>query len=139
MKDSIRTTGNTATISLNPKAYPLDVIYSAAYVFLDRAYIILDGDPATEVLVRITPKQKGDPEAMAREFGNELINYADYHERARRTRAVREMILQRALLTNDPGAIDAEFSKILDEIETEPLDSSPPAHPQNGGTHAHTP
>ena len=29
--------------NINPKVYVLETVYSAAYVFLDRAYILLDG------------------------------------------------------------------------------------------------
>jgi hypothetical protein len=40
-------------LKINPKIYNLRVIYSCAYVFLDRAYIFLEGDPKKEILVRI--------------------------------------------------------------------------------------
>jgi His-Xaa-Ser system protein HxsD len=62
----------TQEISLNPKIYPLEALYSAAYVFLDRAYIRFEGDPDKEIKVLIKPK--GDEEKIADEFMNELIN-----------------------------------------------------------------
>ena len=110
---------NSAIISVNPKIYPLAVIYSASYVFLDRAYILLDGSPEKEILVKLKPKEGNDPEKLADEFFNELINYADYSVRAEQTKKIRETILQRALITNDPSILDSgeEFEDILDESE----------------------
>ncbi len=115
-------------LSINPKIYQLEVIYSAAYIFLDKAYILLEGDPKTEVIVRIKPKNKEhDKEQMGLEFFNELINYADYRQRSEDTKNIREALLQRALLTNDSNIpiestknkeeTDAEFEKILKELD----------------------
>jgi len=95
---------NCVLVSINPKIYPLDVIYSAAYVFLDRAYIFIDGDPEEEVVIELRPKDaKANLEALGREFDNELLNYAAYKVHAEKNATIRQMIIQRALLTNDPG------------------------------------
>ena len=88
---------------LNPKVYPLDVIYSAAYVFLDRAYILLCGDPKKRVVVDLKPKNNYDLKKLGREFNNELLNYAFYKKQSEKTKNIRESIIQRALLTNDPS------------------------------------
>ena len=45
---------------LNSKIYPLDVIFSAAYVLTDKSYIIVDGDPKKELIIKIRPKLKLD-------------------------------------------------------------------------------
>jgi len=93
---------NLVLVSVNPKIYPLDVIYSASYVFLDKCYILLDGKPEKEVLVELRPKnQKQDLEKLSREFCNELLNYATYKARAGKTKKIRETILKKVLLTND--------------------------------------
>ena len=42
---------------MNPKIYPIDVVYAAAYVMIDRAFIILDGDPKEEIKVEIRKKK----------------------------------------------------------------------------------
>jgi len=90
-------------ITVNPKIYPLDVIYAASYVFLDRAYIRLDGDPKKEIKITITPK-KG--QSLKKEFENELINYGDYSNRAKATKGIREALMQKALLVNDSVSDD---------------------------------
>ena len=88
-------------ISVNPEIYPLAVIYSAAYVFTEKAYIILDGNPHEEVLVQIKAKNKKDnPKTLADEFGNELLNYAVYKSQSEKNKEIRKAILQRVLLTN---------------------------------------
>jgi His-Xaa-Ser system protein HxsD len=95
--------GSSTIITVNPKLYPLEAVYSAAYVFMDRAYIVLDGDPEKEIIIKMTPKSgefKGD---IKGEFNNELLNYADYLARAKETRKIRELILQRLIITNDPA------------------------------------
>ncbi len=126
----MRIEDGVVVLSVNPWLYPIEVVYSAAYVFLDKAYIRLEGDPKSEIIVRIKPKKDTDLDKMGGEFLNELINYADYRERAKETKAIREALLQRALITNDPGIIssqasaedDAEFEKLLKELEDEDED-----------------
>ena len=95
---------------INPELYPLDVIYSAAYVFLDRAYVRFDGDPKKEVLVKLKPKQQLDLENLGGEFGNELVNYAFYKIQGEKTKKIRNMIIERALITNDQELlIDGDY------------------------------
>lgn len=92
-------------ITINPRIYPLDVVYSAAYVFLDRAYIVIDGDPKKEVVVELRLKeQDNNPynlEKMGNDFNNELLSYAFYKKQAEKNAPVRQAIMQRALLTSE--------------------------------------
>ncbi len=109
---------DSVLLSVNPKIYPLEAVYSAAYVFLDKVYLLLDGDPESEVIVELKPKNKPknkeELEALGREFNNELINYSDYQKRSEKTARIRELIMQRALLTNaqlsDEQGSDADES-----------------------------
>lgn len=91
---------NFVIISINPKLYPLEVIYSAAYIFIDKAYVMIDGDPREEILVQLRPKASMDIEVLGREFNNELLNYMVYMHRTIRSQGIREAIVQRALATN---------------------------------------
>lgn len=93
--------GEYLIVSINPKIYPLEVIYSAAYVFLDRAYLLIDGNPEEEVFVQMKPKnRKEDLEKLGNEFNNELVNYSVYVVQAVRNQPLRKAIIERALLTN---------------------------------------
>ncbi len=88
------------TIRLNKNIYSLEVIFSAAYVFLEKAYIKLD-EENENIVVNISQKQGQDMQNIEKEFLNELINYSDYKKRAERSRNIREIIIQRAILTNE--------------------------------------
>jgi len=93
-----------AIVSINPKVFPLEVVYAACYVLLDKAYFILDGNPEKEIKVIIRAKnpkiKKGELEKIALQLHDELINYATYAVQAARNQAVREAIIKRALATN---------------------------------------
>lgn len=91
---------NFVIVSVNPKLYSLEVIYSAAYIFIDRAFVMIDGDPREEVLVQLRPKSNTEIETLGREFNNELINYSVYLYRTLRSQNIREDIVKRALATN---------------------------------------
>ncbi|MBR9676987.1 hypothetical protein GOV04_02505 [Candidatus Woesearchaeota archaeon] len=122
MDKKLEVRDGSVVLKVNPEFYPLDIIYSAAYVFLDKAYVLLDGDLKKEILVKLQPKQKQDLEKLGGEFLNELINYADYKHRAAQTKTIREYLLQRALFTNDPSIIpdddeEVDYNEILNELE----------------------
>lgn len=105
-----------ALVRLNPKLYPLDVIYSASYSFLERAYIILDGDAEKEVVVRIRPKSEGDGlEEVSRAFNDELLKYASYKVFSEANSDIRRKIVERALLTNC-GCEEAEDDYLEDPL-----------------------
>jgi hypothetical protein len=42
--ETLDAAASTLTLSLDTSLYPRDVLYAAAYVFLDRAYVLLDRD-----------------------------------------------------------------------------------------------
>lgn len=118
MEKNIKIEGDSVVLVVNPKLYDLETVYSASYVFLDRAYVLLDGDPKKEILVKLKPKEKCDLEALGGEFFNELISYSDYKARAKQTKTIRETLLQRALLTNDPSVVEQDpVDDALDDID----------------------
>lgn len=69
---------STLELSLDSDLYPRDVVYAAAYVFLDRAYILLDRQHG-RYTVRLRGKLALDEptlKSMAGEFENELLAQA---------------------------------------------------------------
>ncbi len=73
---------SSLTLSLDVGLYPRDVLYAAAYVFLDRAYVLLDRVEARFV-VHLRGKRPLDGAtlaAMAGEFENELLAQALRHQ-----------------------------------------------------------
>ena len=97
MTIEINTEENTALCSLNPRIYPLDVVLSAAYGFLDRAYILIDGEPAEEIIIELRAREADKAEALLREFLNEVVRYAVYADQAAKNKDVRAAIHQKAL------------------------------------------
>jgi len=84
-------------VSVNPKFYSRDVVYSAIYVFLDSCYCKVDGDPSEEIIVTLKPKQKTGLEMLGSKFNNELINYASVAIRGAKTVDIRAEIVKKAL------------------------------------------
>jgi His-Xaa-Ser system protein HxsD len=119
---------NTVIISVNPKIYPLDIVFSAAYIFIDKAYVIIDGDTDNLLLVRLKAKdQNTDIEQLGRDFNNELINYQYYNSQMLKNQAIRSAIIQRAFMTQSSMESIAEDKekitvpwneKILEEKRT---------------------
>ncbi len=69
---------STLVLSLDSELYSRDVLYGASYVFIDRAYVLLDREDSRYV-VRLRSKHKLPEDAMramAGEFENELLAQA---------------------------------------------------------------
>ncbi|MBN2013752.1 MAG: hypothetical protein JW778_01090 [Candidatus Altiarchaeota archaeon] len=104
---------NYLILSVNPRIYSLDVVYYAAYVLLDRAYVILGGDPKKKILVELRPKDNTDLKSLGREFNNELLNYAVYLKQSAKNQKLKEAILQRVLMTNLAPVEGCEPNELL--------------------------
>lgn len=87
-------------VKVNPKIHPLDIVYSAAYVFLDRAYVLLDSDEK-DTLILLKPKGDENLEKLGLEFANELVNYASYKANSELNKETKNIILTRAMFSND--------------------------------------
>lgn len=64
---SIDNKNGIARISLNPLVYNMNVIYTTSYLFLEKSYVLLDGDPKKEIIVELRPKELGPNERIALE------------------------------------------------------------------------
>ncbi len=111
--------GSHAIVSVNPQIYDKEIIYSAAYAMIDRAYIVIDGDPEKKVIVEIRPKDnQKDAEQLALEFNEELINYAVYKSQARQNRDLRKAIVNLAFTANSaPDICSDDKNTYIDDPE----------------------
>jgi His-Xaa-Ser system protein HxsD len=104
---------HAVTLRVDPAAYPLDALYGAAYVFIDRCYVLLDKPDAN---YRVTLSwRKPDPSAehlraLVGEFANELLSCAWRAKIAAESRAIIESVTAQAL----GGALGPPS---LDELE----------------------
>lgn len=92
---------NKVILSINPKIHKLEIIFSAAYTFIDSNYVIVEGDPEEEIIVQLIPKdKKNDLEKLAKDFNNELINYEFYTAQTIKNEPIREAIIRRVFQTH---------------------------------------
>jgi His-Xaa-Ser system protein HxsD len=118
-KTKIDLKNNAITFWLDSKIYSMESIYNTAYVFLDRAYVYLDGDPEKEIEVHLKGKEKLDGkklEALQGEFLNELLNFLLRWEVARNNQKIREYIVASALVSSLPSEFLSQTN--LAEAET---------------------
>lgn len=116
-------------LSLNPKIYPLKAVYGTCYVFLDRAYVFLDGDPEKEIKVTMKAKEgftKKQLEEIVGEFSNELLNCTLRNQIAKENLKIREYIIGQALASTIAPPEDkplelAEISESEADFMEDPL------------------
>jgi His-Xaa-Ser system protein HxsD len=111
---SVDPDGLSVSVRLDAELYPLGALYAAAYVFLDRAFVLLDAPDATRFVATLAWK-KPPPDApalerLAGEFANELLSCAWRAKIATDDRTVIESATARALA----GALGAPS---LDDLE----------------------
>lgn len=111
-------------VFVNTKVYSMNTIYSAAYIFLDKAYFYLDGNNRNAVYVWLFPKNKEDDLVLlAKDFLNELINYANYYSNLKVNAEAVKLLMQRALFSVTPSlakeAEEKEIEDLIKELEDE--------------------
>lgn len=117
-----------ATIDLDAGLYPLEAVYGAAYVFIDRCYVLLDRPEPTKLRVLLSPKK---PEAdvaaqlreMVGEFANELLSAAWRHQITQENRARIEALTLSAIsgAMGPPSLDDLESFDFTEEAFEDPL------------------
>lgn len=95
-------TKESAELVLDGGVYPLEAIYGACYVFIDRAYLFLSRR-GRNIAVVLRPKQESSVaqvEALAGEFANELLNYVLRVKLSQENKKIRQYIVERALFSS---------------------------------------
>lgn len=121
---------NAIIFNVPLKLYPADAILNAAYIFIDRCYVLLEGDPKKSISIQLkgkntlSAKQLND---LKGEFNNELLNQILRAKIAKDNKKLREYIVGQALIGASPEQpvadsgqnADEELDKILDrELKT---------------------
>ncbi|MBW2525589.1 MAG: His-Xaa-Ser system protein HxsD [Deltaproteobacteria bacterium] len=113
------------TFDLDEELYPLDAMYGAAYLFLDRCYVFFTRPADRRVRVRLRTQQaapSAELEELAGKFANELLNQVLRVRIGRSTGALREQVLARAFA---PSGTDSTIAQLLAELDAEELDEEP--------------
>jgi len=91
----VDTKRNTVIVKVNAGVFPIDIIYGAAYSLIDRAYVILDGDPGSEIYAIMKPRNfQGSLEELGRLFYDELLNFAFYTVQSIRNKEIKEALVR---------------------------------------------
>lgn len=112
----------SAVFSVNPKVYSFESIVNAAYAFLDKAHVFLDGDPKTKIKVSLKAKESCtlSAEDLKGEFHNALLEQDLRLRLAKDNKKLREYIVGQALFgaspeqADDIASGDDELDKILE-------------------------
>ena len=93
----------SVTLLVDAELYPVDALYGAAFVFIDRCYVFLDKPaPARYRVVLSARGEVEDPaalRALVGEFSNELLACAWRHKITEDNRALIETVTMQALGT----------------------------------------
>lgn len=92
---------------VNTKLYPLEALLATSYLFIEKAYIILQSKGKDIVEVKFTEKKGGeikDIEELKGEFYNELLNNALRLSVAKRNKIIRQCIVHKALFSAFSGS-----------------------------------
>lgn len=91
----------TVTLTADATLYPLEALYGAAYIFVDRCYLLLDKPDAGHFKVTLAPKRgaatEADLRALVGEFSNELLSCAWRATITAENRSLIESVVSRAI------------------------------------------
>ena len=145
--ETLDPTTATLTLSLDVGLYPRDVLYAAAYVFLDRAYVLLDRQDS-RFIVHFRGKralEEATFRAMAGEFENELLAQALRHRVVDANQRIIEDVVAVAIAGASAGVephtgAAAEHPQFIDPGEpadgflADPAGIARPFEPEKQGT-----
>jgi His-Xaa-Ser system protein HxsD len=105
--------------------YPLEAIYGASYLFLEKCFVFLSRPKPGVVEVRLTTRSTAtaaELDDLAGEFGNELLSQAARLQLAQSTARIREYYTAAALRA---AAAAPSVDDLLAELESEDLLDDP--------------
>lgn len=124
MTGTVNAKKNEVTWDIGTGTYPMDAVYGASYVFLDRCYVYLDKTADKRIVIVLQGKEALDKaalESLAGEFSNELLHQVLRTRIAKRTGKVREMIIGRALFSaegaTDDYGLDDDYDDLGDDAD----------------------
>lgn len=131
------TDGRSVSFTLDESLYPRDAVYGAAYIFVGRCFVFLQRPADGSVEVRLRLKEPGDAaalEALAGEFGNELLNQVVRQRVGESTAQIREYYMAKAFFADaNQTSIDALLAELdAEELAEDPLEISVPWEDGNG-------
>ena len=123
---SVDVGAKAVTLKVDPALYPLDALYGAAYVFIDRCFVLLDRPDASWRVTLSSRKAEPAPEelrSLVGEFANELLSCAWRAKITEQSRALIESVTAQALggAMGPPTLDDLEKFDFSEETFEDPL------------------
>jgi len=98
----VQTAEDTIVVNVDESIYALETLLRTCYIFTDRAYIYLRREKPGHISVHITCKERGnDPQVLAGEFANELLDYRVRSSVSAESGKIRELIVAQAFAESD--------------------------------------
>jgi His-Xaa-Ser system protein HxsD len=113
------------SFDLDEELYPLEAIYGACYLFLDRCFVYLSRSQPQVVNVRLTARESATPavlDGLAGEFANEVLAQSLRLRLSQSTARIREYYTGAALRA---AASSPSVDELLAELESEDLLEDP--------------
>ena len=118
------------SFSIDESIFPLDAIFGAAYLFVDRCFLFFSRSGDKSLLVHVKKKSEKGPslEELVGEFGNELLNEVLRFRLAQSTSKIREYYMARAFMSHPAqSSIDSLLAELdAEELEEDDLEISVP-------------
>lgn len=129
------------TFEVAESVYPLEAIYGACYVFVDKCFVYLSRAKPEAVEVRLTSKESAkaaELEALAGEFANELLSQSIRQKLSQASARIREYYTAAALraATSAPSVDDLLAELESEELLEDPLEIMVPWEEKHGGEQA---
>lgn len=123
MEKGIKIKDGYVEIEINSRIYSKEIVFAAGYIFLDKAYILLDQDKDKIIAYIYTKDKNADLKKLGLDFYNELLNYAHYFSRTKANAEAIKSMMQRALFSSAPSLVqeteDKEIESLIKELEEE--------------------
>lgn len=116
---------NHIVFEVDETVYPLEAVYGASYLFLEKCFVYLSRPRAAAVDVRLTARESTTPadlDALAGEFANELLSQATRLRLSQASTRIREYYTAAALRA---AAAAPSVDELLAELEAEELLEDP--------------
>jgi len=113
------------SFEIDESVYPLEAVYGACYLFLDKCFVYLSRPRAGVIDVRLSARESASAaelDALAGEFANELLSQATRLRLSHATMRIREYYTAAALRA---AASAPSVDDLLAELESEELLEDP--------------
>jgi His-Xaa-Ser system protein HxsD len=124
---TVQVDGTSIALHVESNLYPLGALYGAAYIFIDRCYVLLGRPDPTHYRVTLAWKKGAPPEGMLRElageFMNELLSCAWRAKINEESRSIIEAVTAQAFAgaMGPPSLDDLEKFDFSEEAFEDPL------------------